>query len=166
MSLMVEAAENYQVRAYEDNPQEIARATARGLRRVARTANASLRRASLWDRALGPFLGEAGVADKLGVSLEEVRKRTEAQEFVAATTSDGVICYPTFQFANAQLRAGLAMLFSAVRSTGIDDWTAAGWLVAEHPDLGDMTAEEWLLSGGDAGRARLVADDTANRFAH
>lgn len=168
IDIHVGSAENYQVRASEEEPDLIAKSTVNSLRRVARAAKrqAENSRASLWDKALGPFFSCPQVAAELNLTEHDVTQMTGNHGIVGLLTTDGVWVYPTFQFDDPQQQGNLAEVFRVLVTSGLDEWTAAGWLVARHLELGGMSAVAWLWGGLDLDEVLWLARDTAHRFAH
>lgn len=167
IEVRVESAENYQVRAFAEEPGLVATSTVTSLLRLARAAKrqAERSRASVWDKALGPFFSGTQVAAELNLSDDKVAELTRTRKVVGLLTTDGVWVYPTFQFDDRQLQADLAEVFGVLVSSGIDEWSAAGWLVARHRELDGKTAVEWLWSEPIDG-ALWLARDAAHRFSH
>lgn len=161
----VDPHEGYQARAFQDDPRAVGLSTERSLRSVARAAKreAERPRPSMWDK-LGPFCNISQVATRLGVSEGEVLERATAHEVVAMCTTDGVWVFPLFQFDPPQLQPKLVALFAILMSTGVDDWTAAGWLKARHAELDSKTPVEWLLSDADTEPVMRLAREAALRF--
>jgi hypothetical protein len=122
---------------------------------------------SAWDDTLGPFYGSAKVATMLGgISRQALSERRGRKSLLALKTADGAWIYPTFQFdRNNRVFPGLPALLKVLESSGVDDWTAAGWVVSPLESLGGLSAVEWLSRGLDRDVALEAARDAARRFA-
>ena len=163
----VSSHEGYQARAFADDPKKVGQSTERGLQSVARAAKREAERPppSLWDKFLGPFYSPAQAAARLGDATEaEVVRMAEAGLVVGMRTADNEWVFPSFQFDGRDLQVHLASAFRAVRASGVDDWTAGGWLMARHLELEGKTAKEWLLSDEDPAELLRLAREAASRF--
>jgi hypothetical protein len=121
---------------------------------------------SRWDDLLGPFYTTAQVA-KLwgGVSRQAVSDRRDRRTLLGLKTTDGVMVYPTFQFdTRNEILAGLPEVLQCFRSSAVDDWTLAGWLVSPSRALEGRSAVEWLHLGLDPEPVLRLARDVAHRF--
>jgi hypothetical protein len=170
---MAESAEGYQARAVDQDPKEIAQATIASMKMVARMARwrgeGSQQRPSpkdrLWDEELGPFYSVRQVAELLQFDEDKVIRMTEDGELLGLHTSDGIIVFPAFAIDNAMLGQQLSMIFATLKSSGVDDWTAAAWLVGGHDALQGHSAVSWLVREKDYEPLIFLARDAARRFA-
>jgi hypothetical protein len=121
---------------------------------------------SRWDDSLGPFYTTAQVAMLWnGVSRHAVSDCRERLTLLGLKTTDGVIVYPTFQFDEFnKVLVGLPEVLQCFRSSGVDDWTLAGWLISPSRILEGRSAVEWLRLGLDLEPILRLARDTARRF--
>lgn len=111
------------------------------------------------------FYDRAQVGKRLSVEEEAVLAMISEGTVIALLTTDGAQVFPGFQFdGSAEARAVLGGAFQVLKATGVDDWTAAGWIVARHEELDDMCVVDWLWDGRGADRVRWLAGDTARRF--
>ena len=161
------SAEGYQARAFSDEPGAVAASTDRSLKQVARSAKreAARRRPSMWDKALGPFYNVSQVSELLERSEDEVLAMVVDRTVIGLTTVDSALVFPSFQFEGPpELRDNLATAFRELKTSGIDDWTAAGWLVAHHAELDHRSVVDWLLDDEPAADVHWLARDAAQRY--
>ena len=147
-------SKDYQVEIPEEVRREVALTPDRPLstlRGFLKGMNIEGVREKHWDDALGPFCGTGQVAKILGgVSRQAIADRRERRTLLGLKTAEGVMVYPTFQFDDRnQVLPGLAEILQAFRSSAVDDWTLAAWLVAPSKVLHGQSVIEWLRAGED-----------------
>jgi hypothetical protein len=121
---------------------------------------------SRWNDLVGPFYSANQVAKICGgISRQALADRRERRTILGLKTADGVIVYPTFQFAGKnQILSGLAEVLQCFRGSDVDDWTLAGWLISPSRSLGGRSVVDWLRLGRELEPALVLARDAARRF--
>lgn len=109
---------------------------------------------------VGPFYASDSVAALLGCPVDDLAEWTSAGRVLGLTTSDGVEVYPAFQFTpDGTLRPEFLSVLRVFG--GIDPWTIAVWLRTRHPDLNNTSPDQWLATGNDPDRVRVLAGHRA-----
>lgn len=114
---------------------------------------------------LGPFYGLAGLCEWLGENEADVFEKVRNREILAASTVDGVMVFPIWQFGtngivNSDLQKAADILYQAEPSSSFDGsgnllpgscWFALSFLTLDFP----FALEGKVLSVGYEGSERL-----------
>jgi hypothetical protein len=132
---------------------------------VARSLVDMLPTRSPWADVVGPVYTTDQVRALLGApSRQAIDDRVGRRTLLCLKTRDGRRVYPTFQFSDREVVAGLNDILRRVAGT-VDDWTLASWLRASQPELGGATVMDRLNAAGHADDAVLrVAESAADRW--
>lgn len=122
---------------------------------------------SPWDARHGPFYSSAKVAALLGdVSRQAVADRRKRGTLLGLETSDGLVVYPTWQFADdGQVHRWVATLIRPFASHKVDGWDVAGWLTSTFKALGGSSPLQYVQAGGDLATVAELAKAAASRLA-
>ena len=122
---------------------------------------------SPWNETLGPFYGPGKVARVLGgVSRQAIADRRGRSTLLGLKTADGKWVYPAFQFdAHHKVLEGLPDVVRCLRSTDLDDWTLASWLMTSRQELEGLSVVRWLAEGRAKDRPLVLARQAADRLA-
>ncbi|MFN7963799.1 MAG: hypothetical protein U0002_21225 [Thermoanaerobaculia bacterium] len=134
---------------------------------VAARMVATLPSPSPWNDLLGPFYSGAQISRVLGgISRQALAERRERRTLIALRTSDGVWAYPAFQLGDDHRPLpGLIPLWQTLCASGVDDWSAAGWLCSPLASLSGKSPASWLREGGEPEAVLPLAREAAHRFA-
>jgi len=133
------------------------------VRRAARLAVAE----HAWQQRLGTLLETKDVVELLRISRQRVSALASKQRLVVLSGA-GRLLFPAVQFAGttAEQRSALAKAHNVLVTVGgIDPWSAASWLITNHPELDEHDPISWLRSGGNAPQLLTVAHRDAARAA-
>lgn len=117
-----------------------------------------------WDAQFGPFYDTAAVRQILGVSKQAVNERVRRRSMLAATTSDGRVVYPVFQFGDPGVRRDVSTVVSAFRDVDVDGWAIGAWFSTPAAALQRLTPVQWLLDGRGVQPVQELATETAARW--
>lgn len=116
---------------------------------------------SEWWSILGPVVRAETVAARWGVSVEELRRRSNDRALLILETSDHVEYIPRSHLTASGLRPGLANILRRFRGIRLTAWSLAGWLASPNIGLADRSPLDWLEMGEDP----EVLDGVASTFA-
>lgn len=133
---------------------------------LARRAGSVIPVPHAYDVLAGPFYDTAGVTGWLNMSRQAVHKAVRAGRLLGCRTEDGHVVYTMWQFTDdGHPVPDLSGVLSALDAPA-DPWRAALWLTAPASYLpGEVSAADWLASGGDPQPVVTVAKDAASRWA-
>jgi hypothetical protein len=117
-----------------------------------------------WDVHLGPFYSEDRVASMMEIDDESLDGLVSEGQLLRLRTSDGLFVYPIFQFDEGTPIPGVGEIFRILTSEGVDEWTAAAWLLTRQPHLGNTKPVAWLQSPRDVRRVAWLARFAAKRI--
>jgi hypothetical protein len=119
----------------------------------------------IWENELGPLLSSAQVRELLGgVSRQGVDERLKSRRLIGLRDSGGRWRFPVFQFVDGQPLPALVDAFWTLADSTISGWTAASWCVEPDDALESRSPLQWVRSGEDAERLKLVARQDAARL--
>lgn len=118
-----------------------------------------------WDKQIGPFYDTPRLVKLLGVSKQAIADRVRRRTLLAATTKNGRVVYPTFQFDGHRVRGPVAEVLSVFKGTPVDGWAVGAWFTTPSTALGGATPVEWLYEGGDVHLVWTLARDANHRWA-
>lgn len=118
-----------------------------------------------WDEQTGPFYDTPGVVRLLGVSKQAVADRVRRRTLLAASTAQGRVVYPIWQFDGSKINAAISTVLTAFRHVTVDGWAIASWFTTPAASLDGATPVQWLRGRREAGPVRELARDTARRWA-
>lgn len=121
---------------------------------------------SPWNEVLGTFYGPGKVARLLGgISRQAVADRRGRGTLLGLKTADGKWIYPAFQFDERhRVHEGLPDIIRCLGAAEMDDWTLAGWLVAERSQLEGHSIIGWLQEGRGSDLPLALAREAAGRL--
>jgi hypothetical protein len=133
------------------------------VRRAARIAAAEL----AWAKRLGTvLLSKSDAAIALDTAEKGVASLVRGGKLIALV-HNGEPRFPAWQFAHdfdVDARAALAQAHQIyVATAGVSPWSAASWLIAEHPELNGESPVRWITLGEDREQLRRVAERDAAR---
>lgn len=117
-----------------------------------------------WDIQVGPFYDTPGLARLLGVSKQAIADRAQRRSLISATTRQGKVVYPTFQFAGRHVVPAISVIAQLFHGVPVDGWAVASWFTTPAATLADATPAQWLIAGHDTEPVRVLASDIANRW--
>lgn len=97
------------------------------------------------------------------ISKQAVEQRRKNRRLLALRTTDGTWIYPTWQFVEHRVMAGLPELLAAF--AGHDEWAVATWMTGKVDDLDGRRPVDCLTDTKLRARALLAATQTASRWA-
>lgn len=118
-----------------------------------------------WDDQIGPFYDTAGLTKLLGISRQAIADRVSRGSLLAATTSDGRVVYPAFQFDGRHVRREVAEVLVPFKASSVDGWAVAAWFTTPATALDRVTPLEWVNNGGNPESVRALAVETVERWA-
>jgi hypothetical protein len=109
----------------------------------------------------GPFYDSKGAQLQLGgVTKQALDSRRHTGSVLAMRTGDGHWLYPAWQFTGqGGVHPALAPVFKALRL--LDGWSAAVWLISDHPDFGGKSPRRALRGQVDPDLVAEVARQDA-----
>lgn len=117
-----------------------------------------------YNTLIGPFYDSVGVALRLKVTTETVRKHAGLHRLLGCRTAEGTLVYPTFQFGDDDAPLpGLQDVLSTMSEGTNDSWQVALWLRTPSEQLRGATPVDALLEGKAEAVERL-AEHTAIRW--
>ena len=133
---------------------------------IADAMTAVLPRAHAYDQVIGPFYDSSTLSRWLGISRQALHKRVKALTVIAASTADGILAFPAWQFTDeATPVPGLLEVWQILRAYA-DPWTCALWMCAPAEELDGATAVQWLTEGRSVEPVVAQACADAERWAH
>lgn len=117
-----------------------------------------------WDVQIGPFYDTPGLVRLLGISKQAIAERVQRRSLIAATTRQGKLVYPSFQFAGRRVLASVSAIAQLFRDTPVDGWAEASWFTTSAASLDGATPAQWLVAGGDVAPVRDLATDAVHRW--
>lgn len=118
-----------------------------------------------WDGQIGPFYDTPSVVRLLGISKQAVADRVRRGTLVAATTRQGRVVYPTWQFAGSRVSPQISRIAAIFRDSAADGWAIASWFTTAAGVLDGKTPLEWLRDEGPEEPVAELAADSARRWA-
>lgn len=103
---------------------------------------------------IGPFLTREAIAERRGITNEQVDALTSARDLIALTTADSVTVYPAFQLTGGEVNT------TAVQGWRIWDhlgfpWAGALWLLTPNEHLDDIRPIDWTGDPDDVIQAAV-----------
>jgi hypothetical protein len=117
-----------------------------------------------WDAQIGPFYDTPGLVRLLGVSKQAIADRVERRSVISATTRQGRIVYPTFQFAGHRIVPAISAIAQMFHAVPVDGWAIASWFTTPAAGLAGCTPAQWMRADRDREPVRIAAADAIARW--
>ncbi|MGH3500094.1 MAG: hypothetical protein ACRDQA_04190 [Nocardioidaceae bacterium] len=118
-----------------------------------------------WDAQIGPFYDTPTVARLLNVTKQAIADRVRRRTLLAATTRQGKIVYPTWQFEGRRVLPEVSQAVAAFRDVPVDGWAIGSWFTTPVELLDGATPAQWLGKHRALDPVHALAKETANRWA-
>ncbi|MFT4297317.1 MAG: hypothetical protein QM582_18100 [Micropruina sp.] len=116
-------------------------------------------------QALGPYYDSAGLQRRLNVTRQALHGRVERNTLLGVEADDGSRLYPVWQFgADMRVLHGLPPVLQELDRVAEDGFSKAVWLVEPSPELGGVSAAQWLAEGRDAAVVLSLAHTDVERM--
>jgi hypothetical protein len=113
---------------------------------------------------IGAVCDTAGVARRLRITEDDVQDRVCTHQLLGCITSDRVLVFPGFQFAeDGSPLPGLNEVLSMMAQGTADRWQVALWMCTSSEQLQGRRPHE-ALRRGDVGAVRQLAQQAAARW--
>ncbi|MGI9093313.1 MAG: hypothetical protein ACR2FF_07730 [Mycobacteriales bacterium] len=99
------------------------------------------------------------------MSKQAVADRVRRRTLLAASTAQGRVVYPIWQFDGSKVNPDVTSILAVFRNAAVDGWAIASWFTTPAASLDAATPVEWLRDGQEAAPVATLAQDTAHRWA-
>jgi hypothetical protein len=135
-----------------------------GLEEVARRMTAMVPAASPVNAQFGPFYRTDQVVRLLGITRQAVADRVRKRSLLGMRTTEGTWVYPTFQFVDRGILAGLSDTLRCFDLAIADGWAVAAWLTSPSAALRGQRPVDRLRAGDGVADVLAVARDAMRRW--
>lgn len=116
-------------------------------------------------QTLGPYYDSAGLQRRLSVTRQALYGRVERNTVLGVETDDGPRLYPAWQFGpHMRVLPGLPPVLQELHRVAADGFSKAVWLAEPSPELGGVSAAQWLIEGKDAATVLSLAHSDVERM--
>ncbi|MBC7463389.1 MAG: hypothetical protein H7227_03900 [Actinobacteria bacterium] len=102
-----------------------------------------------WQEHLGTFYDAEGVRHLLARGDKPLTRQaiSKRKNLLALTTGSRAVVYPSFQFKNRTVVAGMGEVLAQLPEELLSRWTLASWLVSKETELGDQAPIDLMRQG-------------------